>query len=67
MGRNVRRSNLSCSKRCSDVPVSGGEYEEYDDWQYKVRSFLNSVNYSLKKVTYLERLDNEIDDEAIPD
>ena len=40
--RNVRRSNLACSKGCSDIPIFGGEYEEYEDWQYKVRIFLNS-------------------------
>ena len=29
-----------CSKGCSDIPMFGGECEEYEDWQYKVRIFL---------------------------
>ena len=31
--RNVRRSHLACSKGCSDTPIFGGEYEEYEDWR----------------------------------
>ena len=27
---------------CSDIPIFGGEYEENEDWQCKVRTFLNS-------------------------
>ena len=33
---------MAWSKACSDIPIFGGEYDEYEDWQYKVRIFLNS-------------------------
>ena len=41
-GRETRRSNIAWSKGCSDIPISGDEYEEYEDWHYKGRIFLNS-------------------------
>ena len=64
--RNVRRSNLACSKGCSDIPIFGGEYEEYEDWQYKVRIFLNSeCPLFAKFFTYLEGLDREVDEEDV--
>ena len=35
----------------------GGECEEYEDWQYKVRIFLNSeCSLFAKFLTYLENL-----------
>ena len=34
-GRETRRSNTAWSKGCRDIPVFGGEYEEYEDGQYK--------------------------------
>ena len=39
-GRETRRSNIAGSNGCSDLPTFGREYEEPDDWQYKVRFFL---------------------------
>ena len=64
--RNVRRSNLACSKGCSDIPIFGGEYEEYEDWQCKVRIFLNSeCPLFAKFFTYLEGLDREVDEEDV--
>ena len=64
--QNVRRSNLACSKGCSDIPIFGGEYEEYEDWQYKVRIFLNSeCSLFAKFFTYLEGLDREVDEEDV--
>ena len=64
--RNVRHSNLACSKGCSDIPIFGGEYEEYEEWQYKVRIFLNSeCPLFAKFFTYLEGLDREVDEEDV--
>ena len=56
-GRETRRSNIACSKCCSDIPMFGGECEEYEDGQYKVRIFLNSqCSLFAKFLTYLENL-----------
>ena len=52
-GCETRRSKIACSNGCCDIPIFGGEYEEYEDWQYKVRVFLNS-ECSLFKTRYLE-------------
>ena len=61
-GRETRRSNLARSNGCSDIPILGGEYEEYDGWQYKVSVFLNSECSLLAKfLTFLESLHREID------
>ena len=67
-GPEARRSNIAWSKGCSDIPIFGGEYEEYEAWQYKVRIFLN-FEYSLipRFVTFLESLDREIDVEDVQD
>ena len=55
-GRETRRSNIACSKG-SDIPMFGGEGEEYKDWQYKGRIFLNSqCSPSARFLTYLENL-----------
>ena len=35
-GRETRRSNIACSKRCSEVPIVDGDYEEYEDWKCKM-------------------------------
>ena len=59
-GRETRRSNIACSKCCSDIPMFGGECEEYEDGQYKVRIFLNSqCSLFAKFLTYLENLQRD--------
>ena len=56
-GRETRRSNIACSKGCSDIPMFGGECEEYEDCKYKVRIVLNSqCPLSAIFLTYLENL-----------
>ena len=32
VGHEERRSNTACSKGCSDIPIFGGDCEEYEDW-----------------------------------
>ena len=56
-GRETRLTDIACSKCCSDVPMFGGECEEYEDWQYNVRIFLNSqCSLFAKFLTYLENV-----------
>ena len=44
----------------------GGEYEECEDWQYKVRMFLNSeCSLIARFLTFLESVDREIDLEDV--
>ena len=31
VGHEERRSNTACSKGCSDIPIFGGDCEEYED------------------------------------
>ena len=51
---------------CSDISIFGGEFEEYEDWQYKVRFFLNSECFLFARFpTMLESLDREIDLEDV--
>ena len=65
-GRETRRSNIACSKFCSDIPSFGGEYEDFKDWQYKVRIFLNSeCSLYARFFTFLESLDQEVDLEDV--
>ena len=64
-GRETRRSNIVGSKGCS-IPIFGGEYEDYEDWQYKVRIFLNSECFLFARFhTILESMDREIDLEDV--
>ena len=64
-GRETRRSNIVGSKGCS-IPIVGGEYEDYEDWQYKVRILLSSECFLFARFpTILERLDREIDLEDV--
>ena len=45
-----------------DFPHLGSKYEEYEDWQYKVRIFLNSeCSQFARFLAFLEILDQEID------
>ena len=66
-GRETRRSKIAGSKGCSDdIPIFGGEYEDYEDWQYKVRILLSSECFLFARFpTILERLDREIDLEDV--
>ena len=52
-GRETRRSNTACSKGCSDIPMFGGECEEYEDWQYKVRIFLELSVLSIRNIPHV--------------
>ena len=61
-GRETRHSNIAGSNGCSDLPTFGGEYEESDDWQYKVRFFLYSeCSHLARFLTFLNSVDREID------
>ena len=65
-GRETRRSKIAGSKGCSDITIFGGEYEDYEDWQHKVRIFLNSECFVFTRFsTIMESLDREIDLEDI--
>ena len=68
-GRESRRSNIACSKCCSDIPIFfRSEYEEYQNWQYKVRIFLNSECSPIARfLTLLESSGREIDMEDVQD
>ena len=57
---------MAWSKACSDIPIFGGEHDEYEDWQYKVRTFLNSeCSLFARFLTFLESLKEELDMEDI--
>ena len=62
-GRETRRSNIACSKGSSDNPIFANEYEEYEDWQYKMRLFLNTEC----SLCTLQSVDREIDQEDVQD
>ena len=66
-GRETRRSNVAWSTGCSDIPILGGEYEEYEDWQYKVRIFLNSECSLSRFSSFLESVDWESDMQDVQD
>ena len=66
-GRETRRSNVAWSTGCSDIPILGGEYEEYEDRQYKVRIFLNSECSLSRFSSFLESVDWESDMQDVQD
>ena len=67
-GRETQSANIAGSKGCDDTPIFGGEYEEYEDWQYNVRIFLISeCSLFARFLAFLERLDHEIDSEDVED
>ena len=63
-----RRLNITTYKGFSDVPVFSGTHDEYEDWSFKLRTFLSTeekwFGILLKTV---ESLDREVKDYDIDD